>query len=78
MVYVVTEGEAAENVGEATLIFDTLRRGFPTAAVHVVDSGSSDAVREAIAVRTNEGRCCTNRPWPARCPPTGYSPADAV
>ena len=23
-------------------------------------------------------RCCTNRPWPARCPPTGSSPADAI
>ena len=24
------------------------------------------------------GRCCTNRHWPARCPPTGSSPADAI
>ena len=24
------------------------------------------------------GRCCTNRDWPARCPPTGSSPADAI
>ena len=23
-------------------------------------------------------RCCTNRDWPARCPPTGSSPADAI
>ena len=23
-------------------------------------------------------RCCTNRLWPARCPPTGSSPADAI
>ena len=23
-------------------------------------------------------RCCTNRHWTARCPPTGSSPADAV
>ena len=23
-------------------------------------------------------RCCTNRPWPARCPPTGSSLADAI
>ena len=23
-------------------------------------------------------RCCTNRDWPARCPPTGFSPADAI
>ena len=23
-------------------------------------------------------RCCTNRHWPARCPPTGSSPADAI
>ena len=26
----------------------------------------------------NTRRCCTNRHWPARCPPTGSSPADAV
>ena len=26
----------------------------------------------------HEGRCCTNRPWPARCPPPGSSPADAI
>ena len=24
------------------------------------------------------GRRCTNRHWPARCPPTGSSPADAI
>ena len=24
------------------------------------------------------GRCCTNRHGPARCPPTGSSPADAI
>ena len=23
-------------------------------------------------------RCCTNRDWPARCHPTGSSPADAI
>ena len=23
-------------------------------------------------------RCCTNRHWPARCPPTGFLPADAI
>ena len=23
-------------------------------------------------------RCCTNRHWPARCQPTGFSPADAI
>ena len=23
-------------------------------------------------------RCCTNRDWPARCPPTGSSLADAI
>ena len=26
----------------------------------------------------DQGRCCTNRDWPARCPPTGSSPADAI
>ena len=24
------------------------------------------------------GRCCMNRDWPARCPPTGFSPDDAI
>ena len=24
------------------------------------------------------GRCCTNPHWPARCQPTGFSPADAI
>ena len=24
------------------------------------------------------GRCCTNRHWPARCPPPGSSPADTI
>ena len=28
--------------------------------------------------RAGPRRCCTNRHWPARCPPTGSSPADAV
>ncbi len=23
-------------------------------------------------------RCCTNRDWPARCPPTGSSPVEAI
>ena len=23
-------------------------------------------------------RCCTNPHWPARCQPTGFSPADAI
>ena len=23
-------------------------------------------------------RCCPNPHWPARCPPTGFSPADAI
>ena len=24
------------------------------------------------------GHCCTNPNWPARCQPTGFSPADAI
>ena len=32
----------------------------------------------ADALRDVSGRCCTNRHWPARCPPTGSSPADAI
>ena len=28
--------------------------------------------------RRRPGRCCTNRDWPARCPPTGSSPAEAI
>ena len=42
--------------------------------------------RDGIPVRrwrtawrtTCQGRCCTNRDWPARYPPTGSSPADAI
>ena len=38
---------------------------------------------EAIAAWTprrsgRRGRCCTNSDWPARCPPTGSSLADAI
>ena len=29
-------------------------------------------------MREVERRCCTNRHGPARCPPTGSSPADAI
>ena len=32
----------------------------------------------AEAYRQRPRRCCTNRPWPARCPPTGSSPTDAI
>ena len=36
-------------------------------------------IRGALANLGHDiGRCCTNRHWPARCPPTGSSPADAV
>ena len=30
------------------------------------------------ATRRAAGRCCTNRHWPARCPPPGSSPAEAI
>ena len=30
------------------------------------------------STRSVPGRCYTNRDWPARCPPTGSSPADAI
>ena len=30
------------------------------------------------AARPWEGCCCTNRHGPARCPPTGSSPADSI
>ena len=33
----------------------------------------------AIAGRlVGVGRCCMNRHWPARCPPTEFLPADAI
>ena len=35
--------------------------------------------RQGVAVvSTAAGRCCTNPHWPARCQPTGFSPADAI
>ena len=39
---------------------------------------SGSWVRLVKQRRRETGRCCTNRDWPARCPPTGSSPADAV
>ena len=32
----------------------------------------------AVAALVVRRRCCTNRHWPARCPPTGFLPADAI
>ena len=35
--------------------------------------------RDGVPVRRwRTGRCCTNPHWPARYPPTGFSPADAI
>ena len=34
--------------------------------------------RRCHAHRAAPRRCCTNRDWPARCPPTAFSPADAI
>ena len=52
----------------------------------VLDTHAFDAFVEAQCApfyaatvgRPSLRRCCTNRHWPARCPPTGSSPADAV
>ena len=36
------------------------------------------AARPAWAGGVDERRCCMNPHWPARCQPTGFSPADAI
>ena len=36
------------------------------------------AYNQALVRRGDVRRCCTNRPWPARCQSTGSSPADAI
>ena len=43
-------------------------------AVGVLISAFAAFLTHAVTV----GRCCTNPHWPARCPPTGSSPADAI
>ncbi len=43
-----------------------LQRGFETASIIRRNTDGADR------------RCCTNRNWPARCQPTGPSPADAI
>ena len=43
------------------------------------DAGMKAAdVAAKYRVGRSWGRCCTNRHGPARCPPTGSSPADAI
>ena len=42
-----------------------------------VDDLTTGALRWGI-LTNGARRCCTNRHGPARCPPTGSSPADAV
>ena len=37
-----------------------------------------EVLRPAVVLRRNAWRCCTNHHWPARCQPTGFSPADAI
>ena len=41
--------------------------------------GAKNGTRRRVGRRCADARrCCTNRPWPARCPPTGSSLADAI
>ena len=44
-----------------------------------VEQRTLHACRDGAAGRRGaRGRCCTNPHWPARCQPTGSSPADAI
>ena len=47
---------------------------FAHVLIEPLDRARPCLLRRSLVVR----RCCTNRPWPARCPPTGSSPADAI
>ena len=42
------------------------------------DHGEADPARPRDRPGSRAGRCCTNPHWPARCQPTGFSPADAI
>ena len=45
----------------------------------VVLGGRKVALRRPRVRRDGqEGRCCMNRHWPARCPPTEFLPADTI
>ena len=45
---------------------------------NVWTSRASSHRRTSAAVNADPWRCCTNRDWPARGPPTGSSPANAI
>ena len=54
----------------------------PSALAQWVKQARVDRTKGKAGLTTEDraelGCCCTNRDWPARCPPTGSSPADAV
>ena len=47
-VYILTWCDRLENLYGTTLVFKTLRVGFPTAEIHVVDNASLPAVRPLL------------------------------
>ena len=40
--------------------------------------GRVEIIRREDYPTWSSRRCCTNPHWPARCQPTGFSPADAI
>ena len=53
-VYILTWCDRVENLYGTTLIFKTLRVGFPTAEIHVVDNASRPDVRHIISQHATE------------------------
>jgi hypothetical protein len=47
-VYIMTLCQRAELLYGSTLVFKTLRTGFPNSLIHVADSASTPAARQAI------------------------------
>ena len=67
-----------DELQERDVNLHVMPRDLPGVPVRVHRS-SPDATGESIqAVAPEDGRCCTNRDWSARCQPTGSSPADTI
>ena len=66
----------------ASRMIATLRHRGPDSSGHYVSPAKNVLlVNTRLAIVDVGGgtrRCCTNSDWPARCPPTGSSLADAI
>ena len=68
----------AEELHTSRVYNEALRRGQYQQGVNVLLAGpGGDRMTWSLADPVaSEGRCCMNRHWPARCPPTECLPAD--